>query len=172
MNTKQCGICNKTKPLSEFYDKKRSKVRIDGTIHKWVGKYSACKKCTNDYNSKNIHKYKSWFKQYRKDNKENISKRTKANYIKNKLEWINLISLKKEIKCSMCGYDKAWAALEFHHLDPTIKKFTIHSMVNSVPTEERWEKMQIELDKCVVICSNCHREIHSKYDFLNMIRGG
>ena len=45
--------------------------------------------------------------------------------------------------------------MEFHHLDPTQKDFGISSNSNRA-----WEKIRIELDKCVLVCSNCHREIH------------
>lgn len=57
-------------------------------------------------------------------------------------------------KCSLCGYDKCQAALEFHHLDPNEKDFNIsHS-------NKSFESMKPELDKCILVCANCHREIH------------
>jgi hypothetical protein len=59
-------------------------------------------------------------------------------------------------KCKRCGYDKCPAALEFHHLDPTQKDFGISTNGNS----RSFEKCKIELDKCMLVCSNCHAEIH------------
>lgn len=59
-------------------------------------------------------------------------------------------------KCSMCGYDKCIDALEFHHLDPTEKDFSIASSGYT----RSWEKIRNELDKCMLVCSNCHKEIH------------
>lgn len=56
--------------------------------------------------------------------------------------------------CNNCGYDKCVAALEFHHLDPSQKDFAISSGHLS------WEKVKTELDKCIMLCSNCHREVH------------
>jgi hypothetical protein len=56
--------------------------------------------------------------------------------------------------CEICGYNKCSAALEFHHKDPTQKDFAISSHSYS------FEKMKIEVDKCMLVCSNCHREIH------------
>ena len=58
-------------------------------------------------------------------------------------------------KCYDCGYDRCVAALEFHHLDPSEK-------------EMNWQKLRLvsesrlyqELDKCVLLCANCHRERH------------
>ena len=57
--------------------------------------------------------------------------------------------------CIICGYNKCNAALEFHHLDPNEKDFEISSKLTS-----SWEKIQQELDKCILVCSNCHGEIH------------
>lgn len=59
-------------------------------------------------------------------------------------------------KCEKCGYDKCIAALEFHHLDPEQKDFSISMQGVS----RAWEKVKKELDKCILVCSNCHREIH------------
>ena len=58
--------------------------------------------------------------------------------------------------CSVCGYRKSVAALQFHHLDPTQKDFGIAEKGNTMG----WEKIKIELDKCVLLCANCHAEVH------------
>jgi len=58
-------------------------------------------------------------------------------------------------KCVKCGYDKCIEALEFHHPDVTIKDFAI-SNKNVIG----WNKIKDELDKCVLLCANCHREEH------------
>lgn len=60
-------------------------------------------------------------------------------------------------KCSVCGYDRCADALEFHHLDPSKKDFGISSKGYT----RSWDKVKEELDKCILVCSNCHREIHS-----------
>lgn len=60
-------------------------------------------------------------------------------------------------KCINCGYSKCADALEFHHLDPTQKDFGI----SYKGITRAWEKIQNELDKCILVCSNCHKEIHS-----------
>ena len=59
-------------------------------------------------------------------------------------------------KCSCCGYNKCIDALEFHHKDPTQKDFGISARGFS----KAWIRIQEELDKCVLLCSNCHRETH------------
>lgn len=56
-------------------------------------------------------------------------------------------------KCMVCGYNKCIRALEFHHIDPLQKEFTISRVSNS------FERMKAEVDKCILVCSNHHREI-------------
>ena len=59
-------------------------------------------------------------------------------------------------KCCICGYNKCLASMDFHHIDETQKKFTIGSSFN-----RSWLKIKNELDKCVVLCRNCHGEYHA-----------
>lgn len=63
-------------------------------------------------------------------------------------------------KCIVCGYHKCISALEFHHRNPLEKDFSISSDGNT----RSWEKIKGELDKCDLVCANCHREIHNKID--------
>ena len=63
-------------------------------------------------------------------------------------------------KCSICGYDRCVDALEFHHEDPTIKEFKLGSG-NTMP----WKEYKQEALKCILVCSNCHKEIHSKIGY-------
>lgn len=59
--------------------------------------------------------------------------------------------------CELCGYNKYHGALEFHHLDPSEKdvEWTRLRLRN-------WEKIKIELNKCILLCANCHREEHQR----------
>ena len=60
-------------------------------------------------------------------------------------------------KCTMCGYNKCEAALEFHHKnDGTDKNFTVSSGYS-----KSWEELKKELAKCILVCSNCHKELHN-----------
>jgi len=59
--------------------------------------------------------------------------------------------------CQKCGYDKCIDALEFHHLDPSQKEFSPSTKGHC----KSWDSIKKELDKCLLVCSNCHREIHS-----------
>lgn len=60
-------------------------------------------------------------------------------------------------KCSLCGYNKCNDALEFHHIDPTIKEMSLGG-IRANPIS--WEKIVEEMKKCILVCSNCHKEIH------------
>lgn len=62
-------------------------------------------------------------------------------------------------KCTKCGYMKCFMALDFHHLNPDDKDFSISANYN-----RKWESLVEELNKCVLLCSNCHREIHNMGD--------
>lgn len=57
-------------------------------------------------------------------------------------------------KCEICKYDKCLAAFDFHHTDPLFKDFNISSKMTS------WSTIKREIDKCVLLCSRCHREVH------------
>jgi 5-methylcytosine-specific restriction endonuclease McrA len=57
-------------------------------------------------------------------------------------------------KCQSCGYNKCEEALKFHHIDPKTKSFGIGAKGYT----RSWEKVRAELDKCILLCANCHRE--------------
>lgn len=85
--------------------------------------------------------------------KENFSKRE---YNKTRRNSLKLMSIEyKGGKCSICGYDKCVDALDFHHLDPSTKDER-----NMVRGTRSFSAIKEELDKCILLCSNCHRETH------------
>jgi predicted transcriptional regulator len=59
-------------------------------------------------------------------------------------------------ECVRCGYKKYFGALEFHHLNPSEKDFN----PSSLKRYKFDDRIKNELDKCILVCSNCHREIH------------
>jgi hypothetical protein len=59
--------------------------------------------------------------------------------------------------CEICGYKKTQQALEFHHLYSLEKEFNISSRMRTLKSIKK------ELDKTVLLCSNCHREVHAGY---------
>ena len=70
-------------------------------------------------------------------------------------------------KCQCCGYDKCIQALEFHHLNPKEKDFTIAANTNI-----GWDTAKAEIQKCILVCANCHREIHSGLIDTNTLSSG
>lgn len=60
-------------------------------------------------------------------------------------------------KCEICGYNKCIDSLEFHHINPEEKEFGLsNGNCKSI------DKLKKEADKCILVCSNCHHEIHYK----------
>lgn len=69
-------------------------------------------------------------------------------------------------KCERCDYDKCVRSMHFHHVDPSLKEFSISDRnpnTNKKGTK-KWETVRAELDKCILLCSNCHYELHEKLD--------
>lgn len=62
-------------------------------------------------------------------------------------------------KCEICGYDKCISALEFHHPNPDEKEFQISNC-----NIKSFERLKKEVDKCILVCSNCHKELHYEID--------
>lgn len=71
---------------------------------------------------------------------------------KNKLEFQKW---KETLRCAICKEDHP-ACLEFHHLDPSQKDYNISELVG-----RSMKLIKEEADKCVVLCSNCHRKLHN-----------
>jgi hypothetical protein len=61
-------------------------------------------------------------------------------------------------ECKVCGYNKCVDALEFHHRDPNTKEFGVAAKGYT----RSWDKVKEELDKCDMLCANCHRELHAE----------
>ena len=78
----------------------------------------------------------------------------KVRGLKRKYEYI----LSHGGKCEICGYNKNIAALEFHHKNPDEKEFQIDARKFANCDIRKLEK---ELDKCMILCANCHREVHN-----------
>lgn len=87
-------------------------------------------------------------------------KTLKKNKSKSVIDWRKRTKIKlveyKGGSCQNCNYNKSIGALEFHHLVPNEKDFSISSKSYS------FEKLKKEVDKCILVCSNCHIEIHEE----------
>ena len=63
--------------------------------------------------------------------------------------------LKDTLSCVVCGEEDN-CCIEFHHKDPSDKNFIV-----AASKMRSWENILKEIDKCVVVCSNCHKKIHA-----------
>lgn len=82
----------------------------------------------------------------------------RSNKSKDVIDWRKRTKLKlieyKGGKCEICGYNKCEAVLQFHHINPKEKDFSISGKSWS------FEKLKQEVDKCMLLCANCHTEKH------------
>jgi len=85
--------------------------------------------------------------------KANSVRRTSKELIKLKLEMIDY----KGGCCQKCGYDRHYSALTFHHIDPSKKKYEWKQLKHMTIQD-----IKNELDKCILLCNNCHCEEHAK----------
>ena len=67
-----------------------------------------------------------------------------------------LYEAKLNSSCAICGYNRCPSALQFHHVDPSVKEFGVATM-----RAHSLKKIQAEIDKCIVLCANCHAEYHA-----------
>ena len=107
-------------------------------------------------------------KKWNRDNREKINERSRR-WRKNNPEKARNYDRKRDRErrkyiqeyklsrgCSVCGYNKCANALDFHHKNDD-KDFDISNF-----TKTNIDKLKREMDKCIVICCRCHRELHDK----------
>lgn len=158
---KECSACRAPKPVAEFKPVKNH--------------YSArCIPCRREYEIayRNRPDIKAKARQYIKDYRQISTNRDRVNaYTRKRNKDPRVQALKQEGRkkwtarekqkavdykggvCKLCGYDKCIAALDFHHPDPTVKE--------GLKSHRTFERNRTELDKCVLLCCRCHREIHA-----------
>jgi len=86
-----------------------------------------------------------------RDNNEYMREYVRKRYLMLKLKAVNY----KGGKCIKCGYDKCMAVLAFHHRDPKEKEFAWNQL-----KKLSWAIIVKELDKCDLLCHNCHGVLH------------
>jgi len=110
-----------------------------------------CPKCketkpTSEFHFKKTeNRFNSWCKQC-------VYGLQKGRWTARKIEAIKLMGE----KCCKCGYDKNISALEFHHLEAKDKELQWNKL-----RQVGWESVIKELQKCIMVCANCHRETHN-----------
>jgi hypothetical protein len=101
---------------------------------------------------KAYHKQRS--REYYLANKEKVIARSKVTRSIGKARWD---TFKRTLKCTKCGFDHP-AALDFHHVDPSEKENIVSKLVSNGCFAAAMEEVQ----KCIVLCSNCHRVHHAE----------
>lgn len=127
---KTCSKCKRTKVAGEF---NKNSSRKDGL-------QTFCRPCEKQRKSEYYAKHKQRFVDYARA------------YKARKREWWN--QYKQTLSCIRCG-DTRWYVLDFHHRDPASKDFPL-SEVDKFGIQ----RIMKEVEKCDVLCANCHREHH------------
>lgn len=132
METKKCTKCGKILPVEMFRWRNQSKGQ----------RRAQCKICQSLQDKK----------YYKNSNERQAQvKQNTLSYIERNAKYIEE---RRSVGCQKCGEQRPYL-LDFHHVNPAEKEYTIHEMRGY-----SLERLQKELDKCVVLCANCHREFH------------
>ena len=120
-----CKKCKQAKPATEEFF---PRYNNNGQI----GLRGSCRECFKPYDKAGISA----------NNKKRMEKRS-----------AKLAALKTP--CVVCGWFDHPVGIDFHHLDPSTKSFTIGREQN-----RRWDSVVEEVNKCVCLCACCHRMVH------------
>jgi len=134
---KKCCICNEEKKLTEF---RKDKCQTKGYQH-------LCKVCARARSNAHYQKYKETILTRNKKRAEKV------------LQYIR--EYKQNNACTVCG-EKEIVCLDFHHLDPSQKNFQLSSVYT-----QSIETVKCEIEKCILVCKNCHAKIHAGLIILN-----
>ena len=140
MNDRKTWVCKNCGelPASDFYK------------HSLRGYQNVCKDCSAKNSKKRysdgVTKRGLSYKEARKKNASALKERNRKLVIEHL----------KLNKCCVCGEDDI-VVLEFHHNDPQRKRFNIAQF-----STYSKETIMMEIDKCVVMCANCHRRVTAK----------
>lgn len=133
---KYCKSCNIFKSVNEF---NKNKVKKDGL-------QDLCRECTKQ-------RFKKYYSENSEFHKKVVFKNNKRKLAKRKIFYEDF---KSTLKCSKCNENHP-ATLDFHHLDKNKKEYDVASMMCRGYSVE---KVMTEVNKCIVLCSNCHRKLH------------
>lgn len=140
---KKCSRCGIEKDVSEFSPHARY---ADG-LNCW------CKSCVREYAKITYTNKKDYYKTYGKDH-ELEHRRHNRTWHMNKRMRIEY----RKTDCAKCGEQRRYV-IDFHHIDPSIKKFSISTMA----LKYSGDILDNEIKKCVCLCRNCHKEFHYLY---------
>ena len=133
METQICSLCNKELLLSEYHFKNKTTGQLK----------TYCKDCAREIGKRSYSKHKEVVKEK--------ARKQKLAYRKQYREW------KSTFSCVLCN-ESASECIDFHHLDEKTKEFSIAEACGYASLSRVIE----EAKKCIAVCSNCHRKIHSE----------
>jgi len=131
MKTKKCSTCKEIKPINEFTKKRTS---TDGLA-------SQCRVCTRKCVRNHYYNNKQYYFDKNKRKKKKIK------------DWLE--NYKKDKVCIRCGESRFYC-LDFHHRIKEEKEYC----VTDAYVFGTWRFIKKEIDKCDILCANCHRELH------------
>lgn len=129
---KKCSKCENYKSLNEFNKHSGNKDNLQ----------NLCRDCNNTLRRK-------WYK----NNSEKVYNYSLKRRFRNK-DFVS--DFKKDKCCSKCGESHP-ACLNFHHIDESLKRYNISEMKR---TTYSIKTIKIEIEKCIILCANCHRKLH------------
>ena len=103
-------------------------------------------------------KHAEYSRKYYQANKEKVKVLSKANRAVGKARWS---MFKASLKCVQCNFNHP-AALDFHHTDPSQKENLVSKLVSNGCYAAAMEEVQ----KCTVLCANCHRIHHHEENLI------
>lgn len=134
----------------------KEEMRVYSGQHYLNNKEKRLKQC-KQWVKNNPEKVRKNQEQWRKDNPEKWREYGREGYRKRKKRIrLYVDDYKLSRGCSVCGYNKCAAALDFHH-EGDDKEFDIGTGMHC-----SFKKLQEEMKKCMVLCRNCHSELHDK----------
>jgi hypothetical protein len=179
---KRCTKCGEVRTLDKFT---RDKTKSGGL-------YPSCRRCAKEYcdatrearnarggayREANREMLNARSKAWRKANRDIVNARVAARYAENRdtviakrrahrktTQEVNIAYLASihPLKCHTCGFDRCFAALDFHHTDPGQKDSKDDSMGRWITLSLRSFKAKIQSTNYKILCSNCHRELHAE----------
>lgn len=86
----------------------------------------------------------------------NKTKVIQASTLRGKMIREKINKIKSDLGCCICN-EKCAFCLDFHHKDPNLKINTVSRLIR----EKGWQTISSEIEKCIVLCANCHRKVHA-----------
>lgn len=170
METKKCSRCKKTKLISAFGKNSSSKS----------GLQNYCRECRRQYYQDHCEVLKARSQKYHQthrkamliykqehyqNHRDYYRKHRQDLYKKDRDAWIDILEKYKLTRCNKCGYNKCFAAIDYHHTDPKSKEYAVADLLRIKPTVDKITKLLDDTTNGVImpLCANCHRELHNEY---------